>query len=255
MNLEELKNKVIKRLTEYLEFDVKEIFNLSDYITIYGGAIRDSIAEMEINDVDILCMPKSAIELQKFIEKHDYKKIELYDQDALNMYKGIRLIAEPLTFINNNRKVIQIIRPAFKKRVEDYISSHISLIKNVDLSCCGVFLEFNGKELVLKEACKNAIVHSLAKVYEINKWAKLFNNDRTSFRDHKLTSRGWTNLNTNYFYGDNKIKRKLKLIQLDFKPEFNDKYYKVWYEDEYIGRDHKNYDDPFRDEEDDDLPF
>jgi hypothetical protein len=121
MNLEELKDKVVKNISEYLEFDVNEIFELSNYIAIYGGAVRDSIAEMEINDVDILCMPNSAIDLSKYINEKDYKKVELYDQDTLNMYKGIRIISEPLTFLNKNRKVIQIIKPSFRSTIEDYI--------------------------------------------------------------------------------------------------------------------------------------
>lgn len=260
MTLEELRDKVINTLSEYLEFDVREIFKLSDYITIYGGAVRDSIAEMEINDVDILCMPESANKLRKFIEEREYKRYELYNRDTLEMYKGIRLISEPLTFLNPNRKIIQIIRPTFKNTVKDYVNSYVSLIKNVDISCCGVFLEFNGKELILKEACKNAIVHSLSKTYEINNWAKLYNNDRTAFRDHKLTGRGWTNLNTDNFYSrtknlkvvsEQKVKRRLKLCQLEFQPEVDDKYYKVWCEDEYHKRGYRNYDDY----DIDDLPF
>jgi hypothetical protein len=258
MNLEELRDKVINKISEYLEFDIREIFKLSDYITIYGGSVRDSLAEMEINDVDILCMPGSANKLKKFIEEKEYKRYELYDRDTLEMYNGISLISEPLTFLNPNRKIIQIIRPVFKNTVEDYVSSYVSLIKNVDISCCGVFLEFNGKELVLKEACKNAILHSLSKTYEINNWAKLYNNDRTAFRDHKLTGRGWTNLNIDNFYRTNdkfqKVKRRLKLCQLEFQPEVDDKYYKVWYEDEYHKRGYRNYDD-YDDYDIDDLPF
>jgi hypothetical protein len=255
MNLEELKDKVVKNISEYLEFDVNEIFELSNYIAIYGGAVRDSIAEMEINDVDILCMPNSAIDLSKYINEKDYKKVELYDQDTLNMYKGIRIISEPLTFLNKNRKVIQIIKPSFRSTIEDYNKAYIDLIKNVDISCCGVFLEHNGKELVLKESCKNAIVSCMSKVYEVNKWSRLYNRERTDFRCHKLDKRGWFNLNNDHFTDNlalKKVNRRLKISQLNFTPEVKDKYYKVWFDHEYDDR--KTYRERSYDY-DDNLPF
>lgn len=36
--LKELTEKIIKGISDYLEFDVKEILAVSDYITIFGGA-------------------------------------------------------------------------------------------------------------------------------------------------------------------------------------------------------------------------
>jgi hypothetical protein len=241
LTLQELKTKVEKRISDYIEFDVKEIFEQSDYITIYGGAVRDSIADLEIHDVDILCMPKSAIKLANYIkENYNYRALDLYDKDALAMYKEIRIISEPWTFINNNGKIIQIIKPHYINTTKEYTKAYIDLIKNVDLSCCGVYLDHNGKDTTLMEACKDALIHCLSKTYEINEWAKLYNSNRTTFRDQKLTSRGWTNLNMEDFYRNEisfkKVQRRLKILQLEFKPEESSKYYKIWYEDEYINR-------------------
>lgn len=39
--LSDLTSKVVNSISEYIEFDVNEIFNCSDFITIYGGAVRN----------------------------------------------------------------------------------------------------------------------------------------------------------------------------------------------------------------------
>ena len=107
MTLQELKEKVEKRISEYIGFDVDEIFKVGDYITIYGGAVRDSIAEMEIHDVDILCMSDSANKLAQFIQERGYSKVDLYGKDEVNMYQGIKIISEPWTFINNKKSIFK----------------------------------------------------------------------------------------------------------------------------------------------------
>lgn len=250
-NIQQLKEKVKDRISEYLEFDVNEIFNVADYITIYGGAVRDSIAGMEINDVDILCMPDSAKKLKDYILKYNYTPIELYDEDAINMYRGISVISEPWTFINYNKKIIQIIRPRFyinkmSNYSKEYIESYTNLIKNVDFSCCGVFLEKCNDELELKESCKNGIIHCLSKSYEINHWATLYNSNRAAFREHKLSSRGWFNIDENHYpWNQKEIKNKersLKIINLEFNL---DQKYKIWTEEEYKNRKKPENDLPF----------
>lgn len=247
--LKDLQEKVEKRISDYIEFDVRELFAESDYITIYGGSIRDSLAELEIHDIDILCMPKSAKKLRKFLEnKYNYTILDLYDQDTLNMYHGLSLIAEPWTLMNNNKKIIQIIRPRWNNLAyfqksqgqdeRDYEKAYHEIIKNVDISCCGVFLD-NGRDGVkLKEACKNAIYHCLTKTYEINKWSKLYNNNRIEYRKHKLNSRGWTNLDTSEWWLLDKNlylkkQRQTKVISLEFEPEYD---YKIWLESECSNR-------------------
>jgi tRNA nucleotidyltransferase/poly(A) polymerase len=52
--LSDLTSKVANSISEYIEFDVNEIFNVADYITIYGGAVRDSLAGLEIHKKDTL---------------------------------------------------------------------------------------------------------------------------------------------------------------------------------------------------------
>ena len=249
ITLKDLQDKVEKKISDYIEFDVKKLFTVSDYITIYGGAIRDSLAGLEIHDIDILCMPDSANKLRGFLkEEYGYESLDLFDQDALNMYKGISLIAEPWTLMNKNKKIIQIIRPRWQSQLNKpnddyskrgYQESYQNLIKNVDLSCCGVFLENRfSNEIRIGEACKDAIVHCVSRTYIVNKWAKLYNTDRTLYREHKLTLRGWSGLDLHSDYWHSiETKRKFlkrerlsKIFTLEFKPEYD---YKIWTEDEY----------------------
>lgn len=256
--LNDLQNRIEKRISDYIEFDVKDLFAVSDYITIYGGAVRDSLAKKEIHDVDILCMPTSAEKLRKYLrDVHGYTSLDLFDQDTLNMYHGISIISEPWTLMNKNRKIIQIIRPTWKSQpykhtdpvnsiFDDYKFAYHDLIKNVDISCCGVFLENYSNKVTLREACKDAIIHCLSQTFIINEWSQLYNRNRTLAREHKLTSRGWSDLNkTGYFSTLSKIEAKkrerlAKICTLEFKPEYD---YKIWTEEEYSTRITPTYDD------------
>ncbi|MCK9417705.1 hypothetical protein M0Q97_13765 [Candidatus Dojkabacteria bacterium] len=246
--LSNLTSKVANSISEYIEFDVNEIFNASDYITIYGGAVRDSLAELEIHDIDILCMYNSARKLYKFLLTKGYSNLDLFDLDALNMYKEISVIAEPWTLQNKNGKIIQIIRPRAEhlklKETRNYleyayIESYKKLLTNVDISCCGVFLEKDksNNNLKISESCPNAIVQCLTKSFIINKEASQYNNNRIHRRLDKLISRGWMNLNNENIQpweeNEYKIKktrkeRHIKLCMLKFKPEYD---YIIWNND------------------------
>lgn len=242
--LNELKDKALKRITEYIGFDAKEIFDQGDYIAIFGGAVRDSIANMDIHDVDIICLSKSAKSLRKFImEKYDYQQFDLYDPTTLAMYKQNSIIDEPWTFIGPNRNIIQIIRPtipqAKQSRTPKLIDSQMvdclyEVIRNVDISCCGVLLEKNNYslstkpnqptmigEIVIEEASKNAILHCLTRIYRVRRNNKMYEISRTTNREQKLSDRGWQSIKEN----DIKQERQLKLMELEFKPEYNYKIY------------------------------
>lgn len=230
ITLKELQEKVERRISEYIEFDIKEIFTIADSISIYGGAVRDSIADMEIHDVDILCMPQSAIKLKDFLETKNFEMMDLHKRSSIELYKDISVINEPWTLMNDKKKIIQIIRPASNKYSS--IKTYKDLIKNVDISCCGVFLDvFN--EVKLQESCKDAIVHCLSKTFEINEWSALYNSNRTEMRRYKLENRGWKNIYEKYSRKKDilKLERLVKITKLNFEPEYD---YKIWSEFEYL---------------------
>lgn len=190
-------NKKIKnRLDDYLEFDSDLLFNLTDYCEIFGGAIRDSLAETEIYDVDILCLSKSANQIVSILEKNGYKILNnLFDKDIYEMYKDIRVIFQPITFINSNQKIVQIIRPRPKGHPKDKVQkinllseSFFKIMREVDISSCGV--SYNGK---LRENVKYATLHSLCKVFEKVENSKMYHTDRYEERSRKLIDRGWRN--------------------------------------------------------------
>ena len=63
-----MNEKIKKRLDEYLEFDSGQIFRHCDLVRIFGGAVRDILADMEIHDIDILCGSKSYQMLKTCLE-------------------------------------------------------------------------------------------------------------------------------------------------------------------------------------------
>jgi hypothetical protein len=64
------------------------------------------------------------------------------------------------------------------------------LIRNVDISCCGV--SFDSKNLY--ENYENAITHCKNKVYIINTNAKMYSSDRVQHRRKKFLDRGWVEI-------------------------------------------------------------
>jgi tRNA nucleotidyltransferase/poly(A) polymerase len=66
-----------KSLSDYLEFDSDELFRSKfNLIRIFGGAIRDIIAEQPIHDIDILCGSKALKYIEMILEQNGYHYIE-----------------------------------------------------------------------------------------------------------------------------------------------------------------------------------
>lgn len=220
------------KITEYLSFPVSEIFEAGDYLTIFGGAVRDSLANKDIHDIDIMCLPKSAYLLSEKLQKMGFIKIDLYDRVELELYKQVHLISEPWTFIKDNTKIIQIIRPATNGHggssgpsLGNYVDSFYSLLSDVDISACGVFLEKDKDGIIrLKEAHPHAISHCRSRIFEPLKNNRMYGEERTMLRMFKLEQRGWINLSLKT---DLKHERKIKLNGLDDlqKPEYEYKFY------------------------------
>jgi hypothetical protein len=210
--LKNLNEKIKNKIDEYLQLDTQLIFNKTDYCEIFGGAVRDSIADDNINDVDFLCLSESSKTLINILKNNNYKVIDkLNGKELQDIYKDIHCIFEPITLINNNFKVVQIIRPTpyninFNINLNSFTESFFSLLREVDISCCGV--SYDGR---VRENVSNSILHCLCKVFEEKNQSKMYHPDRYYIRSEKLISRGWLELK---YINDEKKKQYNKYLKI-----------------------------------------
>lgn len=202
-------DKIRKSLNEYLEFDSDELFKSKfNLVRIFGGAIRDILAEQPINDIDILCGSKALRYIESVLEQNGYQYMEMLNgKDLQEMYSEIHIINEPHTWIKG-KKIVQLIRPAFGLEGKDeqvYRQGFKDLISNVDFSCCGV--SYDGE--TLHEDYPNAIVHCQSKVFSVNMRAKMYSQKRAQHRKVKLEDRGWKEIEN-----VKNINRELKIANL-----------------------------------------
>ena len=227
MNLEE---KIEKKLSEYVGFDIKEIINKDiDMLHIFGGAIRDIIANKKIHDVDILCMYESMRKVIPILEKNGYKlHSSLTSADIQSMYSSVHVIIEPKTFIkviDNEIKIIQLIRPGQTKldnyrnyRIKDKekaIKNFYYILGQVDMSNCAVHYSY---EYGLKESVYGAVQDCLSGCFvELNTEMRT---DRTYSRKEKFINRGWVEKKNLDKKQQERIFKISKLINLKSKQYF-----------------------------------
>lgn len=133
--------KVKSSISNYLGFDVDDLFLKKyskfggdvDDAYIFGGSIRDSIADVPIYDVDILGRAESLNKIARFlINEHGFVLQEDYIKKSSNDIYSNGLIFEPHTYIkvigNNNKLVIvQLIKPSNDERfIKTIINNKIS---------------------------------------------------------------------------------------------------------------------------------
>lgn len=188
--------KIKSRLDEYLEFDSGQLFSSKfNLVRVFGGSIRDSIADMDIHDVDIICGSKALSYVECILSENGYYFLDLLNgKDIQEMYKDIHVINEPHTWVKG-KKIVQLIRPSgwqpttnsVYNKPDNYIESFKRLISNVDISCCAV--SYDGYELY--EDYPNAILHCQSKVFSANSEAWMYSKSRFNTRKYKLFDRGW----------------------------------------------------------------
>jgi predicted nucleotidyltransferase len=222
------KDKIKKELDIYLEFDSDLIFKTTPtvdekvthrrLIRIFGGSLRDIIAEKSIKDIDILVGSKSISSLERILTENGYVYMDsLTPKDINSMYSDLKILSEPHTWIKSG-KIVQLIRPSLngiesahmshdilEKKLDNYEKSFINLIQNVDISCCG--LSYDGYNLY--ENYKDAVLHCRSLLFEVNKKAIMYNSKRIDHRINKLLNRGWDQISNISDYRDIKINRLL----------------------------------------------
>lgn len=217
-----ISDKIKKSLDSYLEFDSSDLF-IPDLTKVFGGAIRDIIADMPIHDIDIISAPRSLKRLESILESKGYHYVEgLNPKDLSSVYTDIKVICEPRTYIKD-RKIVQIIRPSGDAtKLLRYSESMDRLISNVDISCCGV--SYDGTNLI--ENVKDAILHCRNKVYKVNFAAEMTHRNRLDHRKAKLNDRGWEEIE-----GGVATHRDIKIDEVLKSDTYKDGYYdhiKAW---------------------------
>jgi len=201
--------EIIKEeLDKYLEFDSNKLFDKKwvDFASIFGGSIRDIVSGEfdKINDIDIIGLPFSLRHISYILEENGYVKMNLVKPDLHIIYKDIRFIFEPLTYINSNHKVVQLIRP-HNNNVTNRPSNefqlirqnYYSLLSNVDLTSSGLF--YDGEELY--ESINYAYIHCKLKIFEKIPNAMMYNSIRTQIRSDKLRwNRNWKEFKDNKLF-------------------------------------------------------
>lgn len=221
-----LADKVKPNIDNYLGFDSDELFMPGSLVRIFGGAIRDSISGREIHDIDILVGSRSLSYIENVLKNHGYSYIEqLVPKDLSSVYTDIKIINEPHSWVKGN-KVVQIIRPAnmgFNQKVhlvesyKLYMESFKELIRNVDISCCGVSYDDEN----VYENYQDAITHCRSGIFKVNKNAKMFSPKRIMHRKVKLQERGWQEIESDKIIErDIKIEKLLSKEDLDYVPEW-----------------------------------
>lgn len=204
--------KIKSNLDKYLGFNSDELF-VDDMVRVFGGAIRDSIADMSIKDIDILCGPNSCRRLESILQNKGYKYLPsvLSSYEIGQIYTIQGVINEPKTFIKGD-SMVQLIRPVstnplstIDEKEINLKQAFIDLIANVDISCCGV--SYDGKHLY--ENYPAAVLHAKAKIFSVNEKAKMYIERRIIHRTGKLIQRGWEELSNN-----KADQRDLKITQL-----------------------------------------
>jgi len=199
--MNKLEKKIEDKLSEYIGFDIKEIINNDiDMAHVFGGAIRDIIADKEIHDVDILCMWESMRKLEPILIKNGYKiHKSLTSTDIQSMYSSVHVVVEPKTFIkiiDDEIRIIQLIRPGLSKmrktpgfnfqNTQESISNFYYVLGQVDMSHCAVHYSHT---FGLKESYYGAVNHCKIHVYDVLDTE--MRTDRFHIRQLKFRERGW----------------------------------------------------------------
>jgi hypothetical protein len=227
--------KIRENLDTYLGFNSDELF-IDDMVRVFGGAIRDSIADMPIKDIDILCGPLSCKRLGSILKNNGYRYLPnvLSSYEIGQVYTIQGVINEPHTWIKGD-SMVQLIRPVSSsigkittldqvlvdKYKEQYLKeAFVNLIANVDISCCG--MSWDGRTLY--ENYPNAILHAKEKLFTINNKATMYVDNRIIHRTGKLIERGWSEITNNLV-----DKRNIKILELlnNIKFEYTKEYFSI----------------------------
>ena len=189
----ELHELVKRRISDYLNFSADKLLEHTDAF-IFGGAVRDSIADLEIHDVDILALPRATQSITSQLSVRGFTHLRMSNADIISMYDDIKIINEPWTFIKGD-VIVQVIRPVIGQNV-DPRKRFTEILGNVDLSACGVAYHKTVGVIDTISAYNHqdkfsTIEHCQQKLFITLSDNIMHMSDRISHRKAKLLGRGW----------------------------------------------------------------
>jgi len=206
----DIAQEIATKISDYLGFDVNSLIDNTDSV-IFGGATRDALAGLDIHDVDIMALPQACQVLSNRLIDRGFRRIYCYTPDIASLYIGMSLINEPLTFINNDDKLVQLIRPRVRFDTSDNyliidpLTQLRTCLSSVDMSSSGVTYSTNvivsrfwsGMQgectdwSRVAEVCADAIEHCRHRQFKVLPDNAFHQKNRINHRIAKLTDRGW----------------------------------------------------------------
>lgn len=220
---------IVELDTPWVAETIDEVFDgapelLSDNAVIFGGAIRDVIANMPLyGDLDIAVteyevgrisntfsdspkwikfdssMPKKSRVLKPMTNKKSpgpsstpilksNMTLSLRSKD----YKNVP-IKNMISFYTSDNHKAQILIVPYPKKVKDdsilnYLDVSMLLARQVDIRCCGVVMTKNGRVYEVVEGAYKDCIDKVLRIHYINADTDL---NRLQQRIQKLTERGW----------------------------------------------------------------
>ena len=196
-------NKVELKMNEYLEkaeVTIQDILGNTDAF-VFGGALRDAIADVEINDIDIIGFSRSLQDIKSYLLYNDFT--EYIGGKLDSCYSDIHIICPPTTYEKNGCRV-QLIKPHGGYLGQGILNNSIEkvhwmvrtklldMIEQVDIDICA--LAYNNVEGLL-ELIPNVINHINVKVFYVLEDNIMHQKDRIHIRVRKMINKGYTPLN------------------------------------------------------------
>jgi len=184
-------------------FDYSAINAMTEDSLIYGGAIRDALAGIPLEgDLDIVLPPHSLLEITRLLDSSSKWTrvsggpkiescgiVEIVRETSTNYPQSLN-IQSIVTYRNVNDATLQIVMPNNKASFgNSSMDSSYELISSVDIVCCGLAMDREGKIFEILEGahhdCQNRILRFNERVIAS------ISIDKLSERIKKLEDRGW----------------------------------------------------------------
>ncbi len=212
-----IKKQLAKEITEMIntKFALLESQGVDGILTddaiIFGGAIREGIAEGHLDyteDLDIIVSEESVEQIVKNLAIHSYTRNKSLEKlvkrqegiaDESKAYNPYACDSFDLYIMTRNKARIDLVIPSkntfeLNKHFEGFMNQfamNLYYLSNVDMSCSMV--GYN-KHMGLIMRDEKIIDLMKRKVFSVNKDSILYKEERTKERINKLGQRGWMSL-------------------------------------------------------------